>query len=331
MTPLRQRYIEDLRARNKSPRTIETYVLRVAQFAKHFGRSPELLGPEDLRAYQQHLITRQVSWSMFNQTVCALRFLYQVSLGRPEAIKHLPFAKRPRLVPTVLSPEEVAALLQATLPGRERTLLDVIYSCGLRLKEVLGLKVGDIDSARMVLHIRQGKGQKERLVPLSPRLLALLRGYWRECRPATWLFPGIKATLPLTDGTVQRICKRTAKRAGLTKRIHPHTFRHYADSRIMPTQPQTSADSGGISRIARLIVRHNQRASKKANSLSSGRNRPGFASKGAIFARAFSLRRKSAWRYICVVSTDSCPSQSAITERSMPCCRSFMAAVWRST
>lgn len=172
MTPLRQRYIEDLRARNKSPRTIETYVLRVAQFAKHFGRSPELLGPEDLRAYQQHLITRQVSWSMFNQTVCALRFLYQVSLGRPEAIKHLPFAKRPRLVPTVLSPEEVAALLQATLPGRERTLLDVIYSCGLRLKEVLGLKVGDIDSARMVLHIRQGKGQKERLVPLSAAALA---------------------------------------------------------------------------------------------------------------------------------------------------------------
>jgi site-specific recombinase XerD len=226
MTPLRQRYVDDLRLRNKSPRTIETYVLRVAQFARHFGRSPDLLGPEELRAYQQHLIARQVSWSMFNQAVCALRFLYQVSLGRPEAITHLPFAKRPRLVPSVLSPEEVAALLQAALPGRDRTLLDVIYSCGLRLKEVLGLQVADIDSARMVLHIRHGKGQKERLAPLSPRLLATLRGYWRECRPATWLFPGIKATRPLTDGTVQRICKRTAKRAGLRKRIHPHTLRH---------------------------------------------------------------------------------------------------------
>jgi integrase/recombinase XerD len=116
--------------------------------------------------------------------------------------------------------------LEAALPGRDRTLLDVAYSCGLRLQELLGLKVGDIDSARMVLHIRQGKGQKERLVPLSPRLLAALRAYWRECRPATWLFPGIKATLPLTDGTVQRICKRTARRAALTKRVHPHTLRH---------------------------------------------------------------------------------------------------------
>lgn len=226
MTPLRQRYVEDLRLRNKSPRTIETYVLRVALFARHFGRSPELLGPEDLRAYQQHLIARAVSWSTFNQAVCALRFLYQVTLGRPEAITHLPFAKRPRAVPTVLSPEEVVRLLEAALPGRDRTLLDVLYSCGLRLKETLGLQVGDIDSARMTLHIRHGKGQKERLVPLSPRLLGVLRTYWRACRPATWLFPGVKATLPLTDGTVQRICKRTCKRAGLKKRVSPHTLRH---------------------------------------------------------------------------------------------------------
>jgi integrase/recombinase XerD len=226
MTPLRQRFVEDLRLRNKSPRTIETYVLRVALFAKHFGRSPELLGPEELRAYQHHLIARQVSWSMFNQTVCALRFLYQVTLGRTEAIKHLPFAKRPRTVPIVLSPEEVVQFLGAALPGRDRTLLDVTYSCGLRLKELLGLQVTDIDSARMVLHIRHGKGQKERLVPLSARLLEVLRAYWREYRPATWLFPGIKPTLPLTDGTVQRICKRTARRSGLRKRIHPHTLRH---------------------------------------------------------------------------------------------------------
>jgi site-specific recombinase XerD len=129
-------------------------------------------------------------------------------------------------VPTVLSPEEVVRLLDAALPGRDRTLLDLIYSCGLRLKEVLGLQVGDIDSARMVLHVRHGKGQKERLLPLSPRLLAVLRSYWREYRPATWLFPGIKATEALTDGTVQRICKRTAQRAGLSKRISPHTLRH---------------------------------------------------------------------------------------------------------
>ena len=226
MTPLRQRYVDDLRLRNKSPRTIETYVLRVAQFAKHFGRSPEQLGPEQLRAYQQQLLTRQVSWSMFNQSVCALRFLYNVTLGQPHVITHLPFAKRPRVLPTVLSPLEVQKLLDAALPGRDRALLDLTYSCGLRLKELLGLKVIDIDSARMVLHIRHGKGQKERLTPLSPRLLLMLRGYWREYRPATWLFPGSKPALALTDGTVQRICKRTARRAGLTKRVHPHTLRH---------------------------------------------------------------------------------------------------------
>jgi site-specific recombinase XerD len=121
MTPLRQRYSEDLRLRNKSPRTIETYVLRVRQFAEHFGKSPEQLGPDELRAYQQHLVQRQVSWSMFNQSVCALRFLYNVTLRRPHLIAHLPFAKRPRVLPTVLSPEEVTRLLAAALPGRDRT------------------------------------------------------------------------------------------------------------------------------------------------------------------------------------------------------------------
>src|SRR3954447_9213121 len=225
MTPLRQRYVDDLRVRNKSPRTIETYVLRVALFARHFKCSPEQLGAEHVRAYQQHLLARQVSWSQFNQAVCALRFLYNVTLGRPALIVHLPFAKRPRTLPSVLSPEEVMRLLEAALPGRDRTLLDVTYSCGLRLKELLGLKVADIDSARMVLHVRHGKGQKERLMPLSPRLLQVLRGYWREYHPATWLFPGVKPALALTEGTVQRICKRTARRAGLTKRVHPHTLR----------------------------------------------------------------------------------------------------------
>jgi integrase/recombinase XerD len=226
MTALRQRYIADLRLRNKSPRTIETYVLRVSLFARHFGQSPELLGPEHVRAYQEHLIGQQVSWSTFNQAVCALRFLYQVTLGRPELIAHLPFAKRPRTLPTVLSPEEVVRLLQAALPGRDRTLLETAYACGLRLKELLGLQVKDIDSARLVLHIRHGKGQKERLVPLTPRLLQLLRDYWREYRPATWLFPGAKATRALTNSAVQRICRRTARRAGLSKCVHPHTLRH---------------------------------------------------------------------------------------------------------
>jgi site-specific recombinase XerD len=226
MTALRERYIADLRLRNKSPRTIETYVLRVSLFARHFGQSPEVLGPEQVRAYQEHLIGQQVSWSTFNQAVCALRFLYQVTLGRPELIAHLPFARRPRTLPTVLSPEEVARFLKAALPGRDRALLQTAYACGLRLKELVGLQVKDIDSARLVLHIRHGKGQKERLVPFSPRLLEELRDYWREYRPATWLFAGAKVTRALTNSAVQRICGRTGRRAGLSKRVHPHTLRH---------------------------------------------------------------------------------------------------------
>ena len=227
VSPLRRRFIDDLRLRNKSSRTIETYVLRVVQFAKHCGRSPEQLGAQELRGYLRHLVTRQVSWSMFNQSVCALRFLYNVTLGRSELIQHLPFPKRPRTLPAVLSPEEVVRFVEAALPGRDRTLFDVAYSCGLRLQELLGLKITDIDSARMVLHVRHGKGQKERLAPLTPRLLEVLRAYWRRYRPATWLFAGVnRPTQALTGGAVQRICQRTAQRAGLTKRIHPHTLRH---------------------------------------------------------------------------------------------------------
>lgn len=226
MTPLRQRFIDDLRLRNYSPRTIATYVTGVVRVARHFHRSPDLLGPDDIRAFQLELLRRKVSWCQFNQTVCALRFLYTVTLGRPEMVGHIPFGKRPKTLPIVLSPEEVVLFLDAAKPGRERTLLDVAYSCGPRLQELLGLQVTDIDSARMVLHIRRGKGQKDRLVPLSPRLLEVLRAYWRACRPRTFLFPGLAFDKPLTDGTVQRLCHRVAARAGLSKRITPHTLRH---------------------------------------------------------------------------------------------------------
>ena len=141
-------------------------------------------------------------------------------------VASIPFGKRPKTLPVVLSPEEVVLFLDAAKPGRERTLLDVAYSCGPRLQELLGLQVADIDSPRMVLHIRRGKGQKDRMVPLSPRLLEVLRAYWRACRPRTFLFPGTASDTPVTDGTVQRLCHRTATRAGLTKRITPHTLRH---------------------------------------------------------------------------------------------------------
>jgi integrase/recombinase XerD len=226
MTPLRQRFIDDLRIRNYAPRTIEAYVAGVARLAKHFGRSPDLLGPEDIRAFQIHLIDRHVSWSQFNQVVSALRLLYRVTLGRPEHVPYIPYGKRPKTLPAVLSPEEVACLIQAAAPGRDRVLLQVTYACGLRLAEVLALQVGDIDSARMVIHVRQGKGGKDRLVPLSVRLLEELRAYWRSCRPPCYLFPGKKPDRPLTNGGVQRLFRTIAKRAGLTKHCSMHTLRH---------------------------------------------------------------------------------------------------------
>ena len=226
MTPLRQRFIDDLRLRNYARRTIDTYVGRVACFAKHFGRSPELLGPNEVRDFQLHLLERRVSWSSFNQAVCALRFLYGTTLGRAEQLPLIPFGKRPKTLPSVLSPAEVLRLLDAAEPGRERVLLQVAYGCGLRLSELLHLQVADIDSARMVIHVRQGKGAKDRLVPLSLRLLEELRAYWRRGRPCTWLFPGQKPGRPINASHIQRRLGHLVKQLGLSKHCSMHTLRH---------------------------------------------------------------------------------------------------------
>ncbi len=226
MTPLRQRFIDDLRLRNYSPRTIDTYVSRVAQFAQHFRCSPDRLGTEQVRAYQLPLLEQHASWSRFNQTVCALRFFFGTTLGRTDQVPLIPYGKRPRTLPSVLAPEEVVRLFDAAPAGRQRLRLQVLYACGLRLSELLHLRPTDIDSARMVVIVRQGKGQKDRLVPLALRLLQELRTYWRTHRPTVWLFPGECADGTLCPVTVQRQCQVAAQRAGLTKRCTPHTLRH---------------------------------------------------------------------------------------------------------
>lgn len=227
MTPLRQRYIHDLELRNRSPRTISCYVSHVAAFAKHFGRSPEELGPEEIRVYQLHLVhERRASWSSFNQAVCALRFLYDVTLPRDWTVTHIAYGKRPHKVPSVLSRDEVRRLLACVSRPVHRLLLTTLYAAGLRLSEGLYLQVADIDSQRMVLHIRHGKGQKERLVSLSPTLLAELRAWWRIRRPPLWLFPGQGGDRPLSPSVVQRACQEAARQAGLTKHATPHTLRH---------------------------------------------------------------------------------------------------------
>ena len=178
MTALRERMIQDMQIRNLSPRTIECYVQHVGRFAKHFGRSPEQLGAEEVRQYQVHLFQeKKASWSSFNQAVCALRFLYGTTLACPWPVVHIPFAKQPKKLPVVLGPEEVARLLPCVQPLKARVLLTTIYASGLRLDEATHLQVTDIDSVRMLLRVARGKGSKERLVLLSPRLLEELRSY----------------------------------------------------------------------------------------------------------------------------------------------------------
>jgi site-specific recombinase XerD len=226
MTPLRQRFLDDLRLRNYRPRTLETYTHHVARFARHFGRSPEQLGPEEIRAYQLHLLDQHASWSAFNQAVCALRFLYRITLQAPFPVTMIPYGKKPKSLPTVLSQEEVAQLFARVPPPTERLILQTTYACGLRASEVLALRVADIDSSRMLLWVRLGKGGKDRAVPLSAQLLEALRAHWQRLRPKTWLFPGQTPTGQRSLGALQRVVRRAVLAAGFSKKVSLHTLRH---------------------------------------------------------------------------------------------------------
>ena len=227
MTPLRQRFLDDLSLRNYSPRTRETYLRHIIHFARHFRRCPAQLGPEEVRAYQLYLLQqKKASWSAFNQAVCALRFLYGVTLQAPFAVAMIPSGKRPRSLPAVLGREEVALLLGLVAQPIERLMLQTAYACGLRASELLSLRVSDIDSSRMLVWVRHGKGAKDRGVPLSPALLAALRAYWRWRRPTTWLFPGQTPTGQRSLGALQRVVRRAVRAAGFTKKVSLHTLRH---------------------------------------------------------------------------------------------------------
>jgi integrase/recombinase XerD len=227
VTPLRQRLVDDLRLRNYSPRTVETYVRAVARFARHFGRSPEVLGAAEVRAYQLHLLNHeQASWCRYNQTVCALRFLFRVSLGRAEVVAMIPYGKVPKKLPAVLSREEVLRVFAALPDSRLRQFVRITYACGLRASETAALRVADIDSQRMVIQIRQGKGAKDRLVPLSPVLLEELRCYWQRYRPAEWLFPGRGPLRHMHLGTAQRAFAQLLRPLGFRKHVSLHTLRH---------------------------------------------------------------------------------------------------------
>ena len=226
MTPLRQRLTDDLRIRNYAPRTITTYLAAVARFAQHFRRSPDTLQPQHVRQYQLHLLQQHASWSRFNQTVAALRFFYHVTLQRDNVVTMIPYGKKSKSLPAVFSSGEVARLFDAVELPRHRLFLQTAYAAGLRVSELVSLRVADIDSQRMILHIRNAKGAKDRLVPLSTVLLDRLRHYWREYRTHSWLFPGQTPGSHVSIGQVQRICRQAVRIAGITKKASMHTLRH---------------------------------------------------------------------------------------------------------
>ena len=226
ISPLRRRMIEDMTIRKFAPKTQHDYLQRVKNFAAYLGRSPDTANFEDLRRYQLHLAGSGAGVPTLNQTISTLRFFFKVTLGRPDIVERTAFVHEPSKLPVVLSPEEVARLLDAAPSLKYKTALSVAYGAGLRASEVVALKVSDIDSQRMVIRVEQGKGRKDRYVMLSPHLLALLRAWWKLARPQGWLFPGQNRLNPLTMRQLNRACHAAADRAEIDKRVSLHTLRH---------------------------------------------------------------------------------------------------------
>ena len=226
MTPLRKRMLEDMQIRNLSPHTIDGYLRYVAQFAKYFNTSPELLGPEHIRTYLLHLLNQQVDVSILTQTVCGLRFLYEKTLHRPWMVEYIPYPKKPKTLPVILSLDEVGALIQAPRHFKHRVILATLYTTGVRVSELARLQGTDIDSGRMVVVVRQGKGKKDRQVGLSTDLLPLLRRYWKLYGLQSWLFPGPRVSEPITRSGVEWICQKAGQTAQINKAVYPHLMRH---------------------------------------------------------------------------------------------------------
>jgi site-specific recombinase XerD len=240
--------IEDMTIRNLSPATQQSYVYVVTKFSRHFGRSPDRLGMEEVRSYQLHLIGRKLARSTINQAACALRFFYGVTLDRKEAFERIVSAKEPQRLTPALSISEVGELLAAVAGLRNRVALTTAYAAGLRVGEVARLKVGSIDSQRMLLHIEGAKGGRDRFAMLSPRLLPVLREYWRRARPGLWLFPGQKAGTHVSVAALQSACRVARRRVGISKPATPHSLRHSFATHLL--------ESGTDIRIIQVLLGH---------------------------------------------------------------------------
>ncbi len=232
MTHLRKMMLEELQRRNYSEATTRCYIRTVEDFSRHFNRPPDRLGPGHIREYQAELFQkRKLSPGTVTQRLAALRFFYIKTLKKAWSVAETPYPKKVLRLPTILSQEEVALLIDAALTPYHRIILMTLYATGVRRAELARLKVTDIDSKRMVIHVQGGKGRKDRDVMLSAKLLEALREHWRglKRKPSTWLFPGNRhhsGDTPIDTKTVWYACKEATKRAGIQKDVHPHTLRH---------------------------------------------------------------------------------------------------------
>ncbi|CAN5446011.1 tyrosine-type recombinase/integrase [soil metagenome] len=249
MTALRQRMTEDMQLRNLSRHTIRAYVDAVARFARHCNSSPENLGVEHVRQYLLHVNSqRRRSWSHYKITLCALRFLYETTLGRRGFLDELPCPKKNSVLPVVLSPHEVARFFKVIGNLKHRAMLMTAYSAGLRISELVGLHVRDIDSSREMICVRQGKGRKDRLVKLSTHLLGVLREYYRAYRPKDYLFTGMTKDAPISACEVNRVCRRYSRRAALGKGVTVHKLRHSFATHLL--------DAGTDLRTIQVLLGH---------------------------------------------------------------------------
>jgi site-specific recombinase XerD len=225
--PITQRLAEDMMIRNLADTTIDAYTYHVRKFADFIKKPLQQTTVEDVRSFQLYLIReRKLAYSTFNQAVCALRFYFKHTQPTPWPVTMVPFGKRPKTLPTVLSRQEIERLISCTPNLKHRTFIMTLYACGLRYAEAANLKIHHIDSQRMQVTVACGKGKKERRVPLSPRLLEELRTYWKEYRPTELLFPGKTPEKIYADTSIRKAIKKSAKLAGIRKNIHPHVLRH---------------------------------------------------------------------------------------------------------
>lgn len=248
ISPLRRRMIEDMTVRNLSPATQRSYINAVRKFSRYFDRSPDRLDLDDIRSFQVYLVSTGISWASLNQIVCALRFFYGITLGQDDVPERIPYAREPRKLPVILSADEVVQFLEAVSSLKARVALTTAYAAGLRVGEVCGLKVEDIDSSRMVMHVRHGKGAKARYVMLATELLGILRSYWRLSRPTAFLFPGRDADKPIEPTVLNAACRSAVAATGLSKRVTVHTLRHSFATHLL--------ENGTDIRIIQVLLGH---------------------------------------------------------------------------